>query len=266
MKRLSMFLLLLLSVIAVYAGGIGNAKDLAAFAKAVNAGNDISAWQNEKGEVCLERDIDMAKMKKWLPIQSFAGTIDGKGFALLNWKSKCGLIDTLNTGGVVRNLRVDASCSMNVQVKGEVSAAFLVNVNKGTVCRCENGGSVTYKGSYTDKHIYIGGLVAQNGHSIHDCRNTGTVSAESYIKSENMKLSITVGGIAASTIPKGHRNIVIYRVGNYLLHEYLAAKRTMTSLAKARVLAGRGYCRVNYGGVIVRGGYYDLLHEHLVAK
>ena len=214
MKRLSMFLILLLSVVAVYAGGIGSAKELAAFAKAVNKGEDISAWQDEKGVVCLECDINMAKMKKWIPIGTFAGTIDGKGFALLNWKTKCGLIDTLNTGGVVRNLRIDTSCSMNVQVKGEVSAAFLVNVNKGTIYRCENGGSVTYKGTYTDKHIYIGGLVAQNGHSIHDCRNTGAVSAESYIKSENTKLSITVGGVAASTVPKGHRNIVIYRCEN----------------------------------------------------
>ena len=209
-----MFLVLLLSAFAVYAGGIGTAKDLAAFVKAVNNGADISAWQNEKGVVCLERDINMAKMKKWTPIRSFAGTFDGKGFALTNWKSKCGLIDTLNTGGVVCNLRIDSSCSMNVQVKGEVSAAFLVNVNKGTIYRCENGGSISYKGAYTDKHIYIGGLVAQNGHSIHDCRNTGAISAECYIKSENTKLCISVGGVAASTIPKGHRNIVIYRCEN----------------------------------------------------
>ena len=215
MKRISMFLILLLSVVAVYAGGIGSAKDLAAFVKAVNKGEDISAWQNEKGVVCLECDINMAKMKKWTPIRSFAGTIDGKGFSLLNWKTKCGFIDTLKTDGVVRNLRIDTSCSMNVQAKGEVSAAFLVNVNKGTIYCCENGGSVTYKGSYTDKHIYIGGLVAQNGHSIHDCRNTGAISAESYIKSENKKLSITVGGVAASTVPKGHLSMREHRC-NYL--------------------------------------------------
>ena len=38
MKRVLTFLVLLLSVVAVYAGGIKNAKDLAAFAKAVNKG------------------------------------------------------------------------------------------------------------------------------------------------------------------------------------------------------------------------------------
>ena len=214
MRRLSMFLILLLSVVAVYAGGIGNAKEFAAFVKAVNKGEDISAWQNDKGVVCLEGDIDMKKMKKWTPIRSFAGTFDGKGFALLNWKTKCGLIDTLNTKGVVRNLRIDGSCSMNVQVKGEVSVGFIAHVNLGTIHHCENGGRITYKGIYTDKHIYIGGLAGQNGHSIHDCRNSGDISAESHINSENKKLSITVGGIAASTVPKGHRNIVIYRCEN----------------------------------------------------
>ena len=214
MKRLSIFLILLLSVFTVFAGGIGSVKDLAAFVKAVNKGEDISAWQNEKGAVCLECDIDMAKMKKWTPIRSFAGTFDGKGFALKNWKTKSGLIDTLNTGGIVCNLRIDGSCSMNVVSKEAVSAGFVVNVNKGTVYRCENGGSVTYKGAYTEKHIYIGGLVGQNGHSIHDCRNTGAIKAESHIASANKKLDVTVGGIAASTISKGHRNIVIYRCEN----------------------------------------------------
>ena len=214
MKRLSIFLILLLSVVAVYAGGIGSAKELAAFVKAANSGADISAWQNDKGVVCLEGDIDMKKMKKWTPIRSFAGTLDGKGFALLNWKTKCGLIDTLKTGGVVMNLRVDKSCSMNVASKDEVSVGFVVNVNIGTVHHCENAGSITYKGAYTEKHIYIGGLVGQNGHSIHDCCNKGAISAESNIVSANQKLSVSIGGIAASTVPKGHRNIVIYRCEN----------------------------------------------------
>ena len=78
MKRILTLLVLLLSVVAVYAGGIKNAKDLAAFAKAVNKGESISAWQNDKGVVCLEGDINMAKMKKWTPIKTLACTFDGQ--------------------------------------------------------------------------------------------------------------------------------------------------------------------------------------------
>lgn len=209
-----MFLLLLLSVIAVYAGGITNAKELAAFAKAVNKGEDISAWRNEKGTVCLECDINMSKMKKWTPIKEFKGTFDGKGFALTNWKTKVGLFDLVAEGGVVQNLRIDSSCSMTVPAGEEVLAGFIANVNKGIIKNCENSGQINYKGTYTEKHIYIGGLVGQNGYVISDSRNTGAISTELYIASANKTLSICVGGIAGAIIPKGSRIITINRCEN----------------------------------------------------
>ena len=64
-KRLSIFAVLLLSVIAVYAGGIKDAQQLVAFVTAINKGEDYSAFKNDKGVVCLEADIDMAKVKKF---------------------------------------------------------------------------------------------------------------------------------------------------------------------------------------------------------
>ena len=142
-----MLFVLLLSVVAVYAGGIHNAKELAAFAKAVNKGEDISQWRNEKGHICLEGDIDMAKMKKWVPITEFKGTFDGKGHALLNWKTKQGLFDIIGENSVVKNLRIDASCTMNVLPGEEVIAGFIARVNKGLIQNCENGGSIKYKGA-----------------------------------------------------------------------------------------------------------------------
>ena len=215
LKRLSMFFVLLLSVVAVYAGGISNAKELVAFAKAANKGEDISAWRNEKGHIALEGDIDMAKIKKWTPIKEFKGTFDGKGFALLNWKTKEGLFDLIETNGVVKNLRIDASCSMSVNTKcEEVIAGFIARVNKGTISNCENGGSIKYRGVYTEKHVYIGGLVGQNGFVITDSRNTGSIDAELFIASANKGLNICVAGIASSTIPKGSRIITINRCEN----------------------------------------------------
>ena len=210
-----MFLVLLLSVIAVYAGGISSAKEFAAFAKAANKGEDISAWCNEKGHVCLECDINMAKMKKWTPIAEFKGTFDGKGFALLNWKTKQGLFDLIAEKSVVKNLRIDSSCSMTVLTKQEnVIAGFIARVNKGLIQNCENGGSIKYKGAYTENHVYIGGLVGQNGFVITDSRNTGAIDAELFIASANKTLSISVGGIAGATIPKGSRIITINRCEN----------------------------------------------------
>ena len=214
MKKLSIFLLLLLSAVAVYAGGISNAKELAAFAKALNKGEDISAWRNEKGAICLEGDIDMAKIKKWTPIKEFNGTFDGKGFALINWKTKQGLFDLIAENGVVKNLRIDSSCSMTVSNKGEIISGFIARVNRGTVQNCENNASVNFKGAYTEQHIYIGGLVGQNGFVVRDCRNNGMISAEIFIASANKKLSISVGGVVASTVPKGNRYTTVFRCEN----------------------------------------------------
>ena len=149
-KRLSIFLLLLLSVVAVYAGGISNAKELVAFAKALNKGEDISAWRNEKGVICLEGDIDMAKVKKWTPIKEFKGSFDGNGFALLNWKSKSGgLFDLVAEGSVVKNVRIDGSSSMTI-AKGEPISGFIARVNKGTIQNCENNAPISYKATYTE--------------------------------------------------------------------------------------------------------------------
>ena len=209
-----MFLILLLSVIAVYAGGIHNAKELAAFAKAVNQGADISAWRNDQGAVCLEGNIDMKKMKKWTPIKEFKGTFDGKGYALLNWKTKQGLFDLVAENGVVQNLRIDASCSMNIPTSEEVISGFIARVNKGIIQNCENAGSIKYIAAYTEKHIYIGGLVGENGYVIRDCVNKGPITADAHIASANKKLSLCIGGIAGSTIPKGSRIITINRCEN----------------------------------------------------
>ena len=214
LKRLSLFFIFLLSVVAVYAGGIRTAKDLAAFAKAVNKGEDISAWRNDQGAICLEGDIDMKKMKKWTPIKEFKGTFDGKGYALLNWKTKQSLFDLIAEGGVVKNLRIDASCVMTVAPAEQVIAGFIARVNKGIIQKCENSGSIHYNGTYTEQNIYIGGLVGQNGYVIRDCKNNGVIQGESRIASANKKLNIRIGGIAGSTIPKGSRIITINRCEN----------------------------------------------------
>lgn len=255
LRRLSMFLVLLLSVVAVYAGGISTAKELAAFAKAVNKGEDISKWRNEKGHIYLEKDIDMAKMKKWTPIKEFKGTFDGNGHALLNWKTKQGLFELITENSTVQNLRIDSSCSMTVSTKVEqVIAGFIAAVNKGIIQNCENGGSIKYKGIYTEKHIYIGGLVGQNGYVITDSKNCGIINAESYIASANKALSVCIGGIAGSTIPKGSRIITINRCENEgpIVFTGDAPRLYVAGIVGYSGRAGVRYC-VNKGNISSNG-------------
>ena len=246
-----MFLVLLLSVVAVYAGGISNAKELAAFAKAVNKGEDISKWRNEKGHIYLENDIDMAKMKKWTPIKEFKGTFDGKGHALLNWKTKQGLFDLIAENSVVKNLRIDSSCEMTVSNKQEqVIAGFIARVNKGIIQNCENGGSIKYKGTYTENHIHIGGLVGENGYVITDSKNTGIINAKLFIMSANKGLSVCVGGIAGATIPKGSRIITINRCVNEgpIVFKGDAPRIYVAGIVGYSGRAGIRYC-TNKGGI-----------------
>ncbi len=213
-KRIATLLILLLSAVAVYAGGIRSAKELLAFAAALNSGEDISAWQNEKGAVCLECDIDMAKMKKWSPIREFKGTFDGKGFALKNWKTQKGLFDMIADSAVVQNLKIDASCSMTVAAEGEVVAGFIARISKGRVDNCENCAPIFYKGVPTDKSISIGGLVGQNGYVVSNSRNSGAITVECFIASLDNKQSIYVGGIAGRTVPKSRGYYTLFNCEN----------------------------------------------------
>ena len=217
-KRLSLFLVLLLSVVAVYAGGIKNAQDLVAFVTAINAGQDYSAYKNDKGEVCLEADIDMAKAKKMQAIKSFGGVFNGQGYALKNWKAQNGLIHELLEGGKVCNLKIDASCVMKAQSKGgDYFLGWIVNINNGTVENCETHGTLTHKSNFTSGNVYVGGVVGSNRYVVYKCKNYGDVSSASIscARETNKEVSVFVGGIAGAAWPKALLGATTARCENH---------------------------------------------------
>lgn len=215
MKRLSILLTLLLSTAVAIAGGIGSAKDLVAFAEAANKGAELTKWQNDKGEICLECDIDMSKVKRWSPIKEFGGIFDGRGFALVGWATTCGLFDLVTAEGEVRNLRIDTTCSMNIEAaQGEIIAGFIARVSKGLVENCENGGAIIFKTNRADGNISIGGLVGQNGYVVSNSRNSAPISVECLVASTNSKQSIFVGGVVGRTVPKSRGYYTLIRCEN----------------------------------------------------
>ena len=157
------FMAALFLPVSALADGIRTAADLVEFATALNSGQSTEKWRNEKGEVCLEADIDMAKVKKFESISSFGGVFDGQGHSILNWKAKSGLFNKLLQGGVIRNLIIDKSCSMKAENKAEeYFLGFIANCNNGLVENCENYGSISHKSKYSDTSIDIGGVVGSN--------------------------------------------------------------------------------------------------------
>ena len=214
LKRFSLAFLLLLSAIAVYAGGIKDAKELVAFVTAINGGQDYSAFKNDKGEVCLEADIDMAKVKKMPAVKTFGGVFNGQGYALKNWKAQNGLFHELLEGGKIYDLKIDATCVMKVQSKGgEYFLGWIVDINNGTVENCENHGALYHKSNFTSGNVYVGGLVGSNRYVVYRCRNYGEVSSASIACAKD--ISIFVGGIAGATFPKSQLGATTARCENY---------------------------------------------------
>ena len=177
-KLLSIFLSLSLSL-ALFAGGIGDAKELQAFIEACNAGGDLSPWWDADSTVVLTADIDLAKAKKLPQVISFNGRFDGKGHSLKNWKAQAGLFKAIGRAGFVRGIIIDASCSMKVSSKGdEFRLGFIADFNGGTIEDCENHGNIVHSCSYAMAPAYIGGIAGFNRFVIKECRNYGNISSD----------------------------------------------------------------------------------------
>ena len=203
-KRIFIALVLLLSVVAVYAGGIKDAKDLVAFVTAINKGEDYSAFKNDKGAICLEADIDMAKVKKFASVKSFGGVFDGQGFALKNWKAQSALFHEILEGGKVCNLRIDASCVMKAQSKGgEYFLGWIADINSGTIENCENHGALIHKSNYTDGNVYVGGIVGIDTTDIHNAYSYCTITAIDFEDSHSTSSKNALGMITGSASAEG---------------------------------------------------------------
>lgn len=197
MKKTISIILLLLWAVAAYAEGIGTYKDLLEFAAASNSGQNIDKWKDADGVICLTADIDMSKVKKFDGVKSFGGVFDGRGFSIMNWKAQRGLFGQIAEGGIVRNLKIDASCSMKVS-NGTVEyhVGFIADENGGILENCENHGSISHRSGFTENDVYVGGVAGINKASILRCRNYGNIDSRSASVSQKGEISAHIGGIA----------------------------------------------------------------------
>ena len=142
----------------------------------------------------LAADIDASETRNWnsgagwTPIPSFSGTFEGDGHKISNLYMKVtsgaegqGFFGTLESGGVVKNLRIE-----NLNLTSTWVVGGIAGVNRGTIYRCSVTGSLNGTGlgnsltgglvgynygiidqSYTSGNIYVassfaGGLAAGN--------------------------------------------------------------------------------------------------------
>lgn len=158
--------------------GISTAADLVAFSeewKANGTKGDYSKWVSEDGGnvIILANDIDMSEVTDWQPIGDFKKdgkieltnvkmsynncqtfnnyTFDGQGYSIKNWHINIvkdevptagfmyGLFGVSTTKPVFKNVKIDKSCTMTVDIKDAkgpvVIAPLLCLSNK---CKIEN--------------------------------------------------------------------------------------------------------------------------------
>ena len=206
MRKLFLSLILSLFVfVAASAEAISNYKELLAFAKAMNKEADISMWLNDKGEVCLDADIDMKKGKKFPGIETFKGVFDGCGHKLYNWEAKNSFCFRVAPESVIKNLVIDASCKLVAKTAYNDKAefyAFITKINRGYIINCENYGTIEHTAEGATKQIYIGGIAAINFNVIHKCKNGGNHSSRFNFTQHTKGMSLRLGGLVGTCYGK----------------------------------------------------------------
>ena len=202
-KILSLFVPILFFIGTASAEGISSAKDLVSFAAAANAGEDLNRWADRDGVVCLTADIDMSKVKDFVSIEQFDGIFDGCGHSLRNWKAASGLFGLVAERAVVRNLVIDASCSMKCADNGREPfyAGFIADVNRGTLERCVNYGEISHRSGRSMFSNYVGGVCGMNAYVMIYCENYGTVSSGGSFGGtrDNRDAGIYLGGVVGGS-------------------------------------------------------------------
>lgn len=156
----------------IAAPGIYNNAGYEAFANDVNAGNDLSKWIGDDGEVDLYADL--VQEDNYVYINEFAGIFDGNGHKITCSAKRRPLFNTIAEGAVVKNL-VTAGTYSAFENQGEQAFSSFARVNLGTIENCTNetSGERTFSTS-----VAFGGFVGQNGGLIKDCTNKGSIIIE----------------------------------------------------------------------------------------
>ncbi len=195
--------------------GIYSLEDLVAFRDARNAGEDVSRWKNEEGEINIYADIDMSSIENWEPISKIESTetLDGLGHKLSGLSmsidngttfSDAGLIG--HTYGTIKNLHLGEghikvndettvrfvgaisgnghhfeiiNCSSDVDIESEVTTYGVGGICGGSysgyIEGCENRGNIVGKGQNSG---IVGQLLAET--VIFNCVNYGNIEGDSW--------------------------------------------------------------------------------------
>ena len=172
---------------------ITTAAELVQFAKAYNSGFD--------GVALLGNDIDMTGVEN-LPYFSLneGALFDGQGYAIKNWTSNHGLINT--NYGTVKNLTIDQSCNLTFDMSNTNASTphgLVVNSNVGLVSGCINNADVTVTAGDVVKDRSVGAIVGIIGTDRYNAGETTDKYINARVENciNNGDISITVDSYAS---------------------------------------------------------------------
>lgn len=159
---------------------LSTAEHLEIFANKLNEGiiaGDCSA--------VLTQDIDLSSIEKWPTIgtdaKKFVGTFNGqyhriKGMNIDGSKKEQGFFGVAGAGAVIKNLIIDASCSIVSTGGGCLAALIGCCNNDGTITieNCGNEANVTGKGA--NNAAFLGCNYGATKIVFNNCYNTGKIS------------------------------------------------------------------------------------------
>lgn len=169
--------------------GIYSMEDLIAFCDAVNAGQDLSQWQDDKDQsVTLYADIDLESWE-WEPIDELMGVFDGNGHTIRLKKSQTTPYEqwgfVKKNSGIIKNLRVEANFQMKT-FKADDGIGYTVQ-SVGGICNINRGliteSSFKIVGDNKLDNVVFGGIVSENINigTIESCRVEGKLSGANLI-------------------------------------------------------------------------------------
>ena len=108
----------------------------------------------------------------------FHGYLEGHGHSIKNWVTSRPLFAYTGSGSMVKDLTVDASCTLTANYALTKNSYFgpLVNYHRGNLVNCHNYANITITGAW-DTGGYVGGVVGRTVvGSVRECTNHGTIT------------------------------------------------------------------------------------------
>ncbi len=242
-------------------GGIPDEDEFMDFVNAVNEGDALNRWYNEKQEIQLLADLDLSEITEWIPIGNventgngnnasapegnyFNGVFDGDGHTIKGLKvSKTDIAEggTFGFFGVlyratVKNLNLEAEITVGGLSTGD-AGVLAGTVYASTIENVKVKATLKTEGTQTDnKRFAVGGLAG----FVFCCTSEGE-ALESLIK--DCEVEVTVTGNSGANTKNGATSAMFGGIAGFSTGDKSAARTTIENcVVRGTITADQGRC------------------------